>query len=184
MLKGYEGTSVKEITDKARVSVSAINYHFESKENLYAEIVTCFAQKNLHSITKTLTAVNSQEELKLRIEFFIGSLLDFMFDNYAQTMLVLKQVDLSDSKMQSALAVFMQISDTLNGFLKSAQERGFIRSNVNVAVLANLLFNHIASEVKHDEFNEGLNHKTLREHSYRSDWIRNTISIIFEGAEP
>ena len=34
---GLEGTSVRAIAEKAGANVAAINYHFGSKENLYAE---------------------------------------------------------------------------------------------------------------------------------------------------
>ena len=36
--RGFAGTSVREITDAAAVNLGAVNYHFQSKENLYAEV--------------------------------------------------------------------------------------------------------------------------------------------------
>ena len=36
---GYRGASVREITARAEVNVSAINYHFGNKESLYKEMV-------------------------------------------------------------------------------------------------------------------------------------------------
>ncbi len=36
--KGYEGASVREITSKSKVHLSAINYHFRSKKNLYLSV--------------------------------------------------------------------------------------------------------------------------------------------------
>jgi AcrR family transcriptional regulator len=35
---GFAGTSVREITDAAAANLGAVNYHFQSKENLYAEV--------------------------------------------------------------------------------------------------------------------------------------------------
>jgi len=35
---GFASTSVREITDAAGTNLGAINYHFQSKENLYAEV--------------------------------------------------------------------------------------------------------------------------------------------------
>jgi AcrR family transcriptional regulator len=37
--KGYENVSVRELTSAAGVNVAAINYYFQSKENLYRESV-------------------------------------------------------------------------------------------------------------------------------------------------
>ena len=38
--RGFEGTSVRQITDAAGANLGAVNYHFRSKENLYAEVFT------------------------------------------------------------------------------------------------------------------------------------------------
>jgi TetR/AcrR family transcriptional regulator, regulator of cefoperazone and chloramphenicol sensitivity len=35
---GFAGTSVREITDAAGANLGAVNYHFRSKESLYAEV--------------------------------------------------------------------------------------------------------------------------------------------------
>ena len=37
--KGYEGVSIRELTGAVGVNVASINYHFQSKENLYREVV-------------------------------------------------------------------------------------------------------------------------------------------------
>ncbi|MBN2371901.1 MAG: TetR/AcrR family transcriptional regulator [Vicinamibacteria bacterium] len=36
--RGFDGTSVREIADAAKVNLGAINYHFRSKKNLYTEV--------------------------------------------------------------------------------------------------------------------------------------------------
>ena len=47
--KGFDATNVREITEAAGMNVSAVNYHFRSKEDLYVEAVrhagrTCMEQ--------------------------------------------------------------------------------------------------------------------------------------------
>jgi AcrR family transcriptional regulator len=37
--KGFDGASVREIAQKADVNISAINYHFQNKENLYFSVM-------------------------------------------------------------------------------------------------------------------------------------------------
>lgn len=42
---GFNGTSIRDISQKAEVNVAAVNYHFKSKEGLFKEVITnSFAQ--------------------------------------------------------------------------------------------------------------------------------------------
>jgi TetR/AcrR family transcriptional regulator, regulator of cefoperazone and chloramphenicol sensitivity len=43
--KGYQGASVRDIVAKAGVNQAAINYHFKSKDGLYAELLTVAFEK-------------------------------------------------------------------------------------------------------------------------------------------
>ena len=36
--KGFEGTSIREITTRAQCNLAAVNYHFGGKENLYIKV--------------------------------------------------------------------------------------------------------------------------------------------------
>ena len=36
--KGFGGTSIKDITEKADCNIAAVNYHLHGKENLYIEV--------------------------------------------------------------------------------------------------------------------------------------------------
>lgn len=38
-VNGYDGTSLRDITEQAGVNVAAVNYHFGSKENLLADLL-------------------------------------------------------------------------------------------------------------------------------------------------
>jgi AcrR family transcriptional regulator len=36
--KGFRGTSIRDITERANCNIASVNYHFHGKENLYIEI--------------------------------------------------------------------------------------------------------------------------------------------------
>ena len=73
---GLEGTSIRPIAQKAGVNIAAINYHFGSKENLYAEVLRYVllhnqseAQiKNFFEKTKSVT---KPDEIALFLSRFI-----------------------------------------------------------------------------------------------------------------
>jgi AcrR family transcriptional regulator len=49
-LKGYEGTSIRDIALHAEVNLAAINYHFSSKENLFRQIMVRIKQETQQAI--------------------------------------------------------------------------------------------------------------------------------------
>lgn len=65
---GYEGTSIREIAKAAEVNVASVNYYFNSKENLFLEIlragyvecaneIQCFLDKNQGNVEETMVDI-------------------------------------------------------------------------------------------------------------------------------
>lgn len=53
-LRGYHGVTIREITSAAGTDVSAANYYFQSKENLFATVVMRRADEHSRNITASL----------------------------------------------------------------------------------------------------------------------------------
>ena len=75
--KGLNGTSVREISRKASVNLAAINYHFQSKEQLYREIVSHHFQRLVEHIAQLDQQKIDDEESY--IERFVEHNLDLLF---------------------------------------------------------------------------------------------------------
>lgn len=70
-IEGYAGTSVRDIASKADVNLSAINYHFNNKENLYWQVF----DYNYNWISETITefgkeASNTEDLAAMTYHFF------------------------------------------------------------------------------------------------------------------
>ena len=85
---GYTATTVRMIADKADVSLSAIPYYFESKENLFrfiadlsiSEFGAYFSEVN-QQIEKYLKSDSQDSEMAAKLlEKFIRKHLDYVFD--------------------------------------------------------------------------------------------------------
>lgn len=66
-LNGFEGTSIRDISVKAKVNVAAIHYHFQSKENLYHQIIRNSYIEISEEIKKLKNKSNSLSEFLLSI---------------------------------------------------------------------------------------------------------------------
>jgi AcrR family transcriptional regulator len=75
--KGYQAASVRDITDGAGVNVSAVNYYFRSKEQLYIETVqTAYeAVAGTAALSPTEPGVPAKERLGRFVRAFLTRLL-------------------------------------------------------------------------------------------------------------
>lgn len=70
-LNGFSGTSIRDIAKAADVNVSAINYHFQNKENLYWEVF------NSNSIWLESGIERIGEDSKLSVKELTIAVFDF-----------------------------------------------------------------------------------------------------------
>jgi AcrR family transcriptional regulator len=80
LAKGYEHVRVREITDTARVNVAAVNYHFNSKDNLYRAVLRRrfreIAKRRVDRINQVVTKSSGSPDLGEIIAAFICSFFD------------------------------------------------------------------------------------------------------------
>lgn len=62
--RGFEGVSVRDITQAAQTHLSAVNYHFGSKKQLYVEVFRQSVLPKMRSVAENLSLFSEDEELK------------------------------------------------------------------------------------------------------------------------
>ncbi len=85
---GYSGTTVRMISNQADVSLSAIPYYFENKENLYVHVVNIAAndfRQYFSEITERTnfflsSSENDQHQARELLLAFINKHIDYVFD--------------------------------------------------------------------------------------------------------
>ena len=75
--RGYEGTSIEEIAQRANVSKPVVYEHFGGKEGLYAVVVDREMSALLEGITASLTRLTNNRS-RLRIERVALALLTYV----------------------------------------------------------------------------------------------------------
>jgi AcrR family transcriptional regulator len=80
--KGYEGVSVRDLTEAAGVNVAAINYHFKGKKDLYREVfrrmLAPVAQRRLEELASVIPkagAPDLREVIRTYVSGFLGEML-------------------------------------------------------------------------------------------------------------
>jgi len=73
--KGYEGTSLRDIADEAKITKAALYYHFPNKEALYERIVLESMQSLVDSVRTAMAAGSTPIE---RVRIFMLASADFL----------------------------------------------------------------------------------------------------------
>lgn len=73
--KGFDGTSIRDIANEADVNLSAVNYHFQNKHNLYCQLF----QMNYLKMENDLNALGSDPDLDTKE--FSWKIYNYFIDN-------------------------------------------------------------------------------------------------------
>ncbi len=79
--KGFEGTSIRELTKKAECNIASVNYHFGNKEKLYEQVfrrrLALLRKIRLDSINEVMSHSGGLEEL---LETFANAFIEPLID--------------------------------------------------------------------------------------------------------
>lgn len=120
---GFEATRTRDIADKARANVSAINYHFGSKMGLYQAVIKNQADEMNASFPIETEAVRD-EAPTTRLHWLIHNLLRR----------VLVQND--DSRLKICVREFVEPTEALDFLVKEiiTQQFGIMKSVINAVL--------------------------------------------------
>ncbi|MGZ3709065.1 MAG: TetR family transcriptional regulator, partial [Bdellovibrionota bacterium] len=75
--KGFDGTTVKDLSELAGVNVSLVSYHFGGKDGLYRACLEEFGQNRLAAAQRMLQPPSSLEEFRIRLTMYIEEMFTF-----------------------------------------------------------------------------------------------------------
>src|SRR5579871_2103764 len=84
--KGFDATSLRDITAEADVNLAAVNYHFQSKESLIEAVVVRSANPVNQQRLEMLEAAGPHPTVEQIVEAFVGPILEYDFQPMAPLM--------------------------------------------------------------------------------------------------
>ena len=108
--KGFSGTSIRDITEKADCNIAAVNYHFHGKENLYIEVfrlrMSRIRDLRINAIREFLSNESEQKTLEELIQIFATAFLEpFLEDGYGQRLMELMMRENHDPHLPQRMFV-------------------------------------------------------------------------------
>jgi AcrR family transcriptional regulator len=180
--KGFKGTSVRDICLEANVASSAIHYHFKNKEGLLQYLFESFGEKQLEATWKILDNPKTFDEVKIRLEMFLDSVLSSFLEDPALFRLVQKEIeDLNPNIEETFKNTFLKIVERMIDFLEKSKKKGIIDKKINSQIAVKYLLNHICGQVRSDDLNKRFFNLSLKDPTYRKFWIEQSLYIFLKG---
>lgn len=137
--KGYDQTSVRDIATLADVNVALINYHFESKENLFFAIL----EESMDTTRMKLTSINDgSDSADEKLRKVIGVYVEKIFANCHYYHFVQRELlNPERQKLRDHMTrVVTKNNREFKLFIEKAQENKEFRKDVDVDLVIATLF--------------------------------------------
>lgn len=159
--------------------MSAINYHFESKEKLLEAIFDIYADNNLAQITPLIQEFVSYENLKTQFEMLTLLILNKNLEDIDNYRVVYREVDnrnpLAEDLLEQRVSVLFK---TLVKGLKKAKRSKIIKPELDIEIFVSLYLNAIDAKIRTDFIDQKFFATSLDDMNYRKKWVRQLIGII------
>jgi len=121
--KGFNSTSIREITAKSHSNIAAVNYHFGGKENLYSEVfrrrLIALRDIRLARIEKVMSQPMQKPTLKDLIQAFANAFIEPLIDHSSgRRFMKLMINEMSDPRLPKKMFADEIAGPTLNALGK------------------------------------------------------------------
>ncbi len=121
--KGFAGASTREIAGKARVNISSLHYHWESKETLYFAVFQNIYDRILDLVRRSIPGPVRSAGAASVVEQAMGGLFDFFADHPTVPKLLVRRllendeshVDVESDVLVPAWRVFAGWTEEFSG---------------------------------------------------------------------
>ena len=144
--RGYDGTSMEDLSRRLGISKSSIYYHVDSKEDLLA-LALDRALGALFSIADQVMEPASGEPAIVRLERLVRGSVQVLADQLPYVTLLLRARG-NTSTEREALVRRREFDQVVADLVAEAERDGDIRPDVDPAVTARLLFGMVNSLVE------------------------------------
>ncbi|HEY2316077.1 MAG TPA: TetR/AcrR family transcriptional regulator [Streptosporangiaceae bacterium] len=142
--RGYDGTSMEDLSRRLGISKSSIYYHVDSKEDLLA-LALGRALDSLFCVADEVKA--GEEHAIVRLERLVRGSVQVLADRLPYVTLLLRARG-NTSTERAALARRREFDQIVADLVAEAEQDGDIRPDVDPAITARLLFGMVNSLVE------------------------------------
>ena len=180
---GYDRVTIKHICEDAKVSLSAVHYHFNSKEELYNKIINSLDFSRLETAQKFLNMKFSTiDDMQERLLFFSKELSDIVISSQELMQIIFDDIS---KNINDSLAIFTEkiapVRSSIAEFFKKGKDLSLIQSKADHEMIADIVIYHICNEMQRSIFKKVAPVLTSQTERDRLQWISDFIHLVIHG---
>lgn len=136
--KGYDGVSTNEICDLAKVNISSLHYHFETKEKLFFHIFEGQADLFLETLKPLMSVPDTLEESRIRLEIFVEGIFDCYRKNRDISRIIQQENWLDTPRSHQIFDMFNPLVKHIHNFFTELQKKKFVQKELSADILTSI----------------------------------------------
>jgi AcrR family transcriptional regulator len=184
--RGFDGTSIRALTEEAGANLGAVTYHFGSKEKLYQavleEVVAPFRERVQVLRDMPLSALQ-------RLEYFIRGMFQHLRENGDMPRFMVQEIVLGDHPAPQILESIRVVAPILIEIIQEGQDSGTIRKGDPVLMALSTLSQPIYLSIMppvlaHEELKKaGVPQPRLSPEDHAVEFVLRSLEAREEGNE-
>ena len=155
--QGYDGTTTRDIVQVTGLNISLISYYFGGKEGLLQACLESIQTKIQNVASPSLVPAETPAEFEAKIRSFIASFLGSHVENRYMHRVVQRELERDSTVFKHMVETrYVQWYAQLTGFIAHAQNKLWIRSNIDPMTIAISLYGAMVQQVRLDLFRKEL----------------------------
>lgn len=180
--RGFEGATVKDLADHAKVNVSMVSYYFGGKENLYKSCLESFGKEQLAAAERVLKPATSTEDFRLRLQLFLEEFMGCHLREHEMCKILHRDLhSLHQVALEIFKSSFLPLIFRLQDFFNSARDAKIVRSDIDAEITTGMLFGAAIQMLHMDGIRREVMGKTIADPEYQQLIIKHLVQNLVHG---
>ncbi len=184
-IKGFDGTSVRDIADDAGVNIAMISYYFGSKEKLMEAL---FQQRTTNIKVKVETLLNDEnstpfEKVELLAEDMINRIMNKQ--QFFKIMMCEQVINKNPVILNLVYDLKKKNLEEFSKIIKDGQQKGLFKKDIDVLLLMNIIIGTISQMMStvnlYRELNEQTNVPDDQVYNHMKSRFGKNIKVLFKA---
>ncbi len=179
---GFDGATVKDISDRAKLNVSLVSYYFDGKEGIYRACLEKIGREEFAAANRILQDANSEDEFKTRFRMFTEEFMHVHLQNMKICKIILRDFENGNPTTRDVFKKsFLPTFEKMMKFIEAAQKKGFVRSDIDSEDATALMFGSIVHAIRMDPLRKMVFGDSITDEKVKNRFIDNFLKINFSG---